>query len=43
MVPLPETVWEVTSGVYLIVKGFTSSATRRDAAPRRGTQQLLSH
>jgi hypothetical protein len=28
-------IWEATFGIYLIVKGFTSSAARREAEPQR--------
>ena len=30
----PEMIWELTFGIYLIAKGFTSPATRRDADRR---------
>jgi hypothetical protein len=29
-------VWEMTFGIYLVAKGFTSPATRREAEPRHG-------
>ncbi len=34
LLTIPEMVWELTFGVYLIVKGFTSPTTRGAAEPR---------
>jgi hypothetical protein len=31
---VPEMIWELTFGIYLIAKGFTSPTTRRTAEPR---------
>jgi hypothetical protein len=37
LLTFPDMVWEVTFGVHLIAKGFTSPATRRGAESRRAT------
>jgi hypothetical protein len=37
LLTFPEMVWEVTFGVYLIAKGFTSPTTQREAEPRHAT------
>jgi hypothetical protein len=34
LLTVPEMVWEMTFGIYLVAKGFTSSATQRTAEPR---------
>jgi hypothetical protein len=34
LLTVPEMVWEMTFGIYLVAKGFTSSATQRSAEPR---------
>jgi len=34
LLTVPEMIWEATFGIYLIVKGFTPSAMRRDADAR---------
>jgi hypothetical protein len=31
----PEMIWELTFGIYLVARGFTSLALRRDAPARR--------
>jgi hypothetical protein len=36
LLTVPEMVWEMTFGIYLVAKGFTSPATRREAEPRHG-------
>ena len=35
LLTFPEMVWELTFGIVLIAKGFTSPALRRGAAARR--------
>jgi uncharacterized protein DUF4386 len=35
LLTVPEMIWEMTFGIYLVAKGFTVSAMRRDAAARR--------
>jgi hypothetical protein len=34
LLTVPEMIWEMTLGIYLVAKGFTSPATRRDPDPR---------
>lgn len=34
LLTVPEMVWELTFGIYLVVKGFTSPASRHHADPR---------
>ena len=34
LLTFPEMIWEMTFGIYLVAKGFTSSAVRQDADPR---------
>ena len=34
LLTVPEMIWELTFGVSLVAKGFTTSATRQDADPR---------
>jgi hypothetical protein len=35
LLTVPEMIWELTFGIYLVAKGFTTSTMRRDAATRR--------
>jgi len=35
LLTVPELVWELTFGIYLIAKGFTSPATRQTGGARR--------
>jgi hypothetical protein len=41
LLTFPEMVWEMTFGIYLVAKGFTSPATRRDARPARAAVPAL--
>jgi hypothetical protein len=34
LLTVPEMIWELTFGLYLVAKGFASSATQRDIDPR---------
>jgi hypothetical protein len=34
LLTVPEMVWEMTFGICLVAKGFTSSARKRNAEPR---------
>jgi hypothetical protein len=34
LLTFPEMIWEITFGIYLIAKGFTSPAMRRHAGAR---------
>ena len=34
LLTVPEMIWEITFGIYLVAKGFASPATRPDADPR---------
>jgi hypothetical protein len=34
LLTVPEMIWELTLGIYLIAKGFTASTMRRDAGAR---------
>ena len=36
LLTFPEMIWELTFGIYLIAKGFTSAARRQNAVAARG-------
>ncbi len=40
LLTVPEMIWEATFGIYLIAKGFTSPAGRREAAPPRAATRV---
>jgi Domain of unknown function (DUF4386) len=40
LLTVPEMIWEMTFGIYLVAKGFTSSAMRQDAEPRHAPAPL---